>query len=242
MQILKVISLLLDYPTELVHQSQAEFDQLIQSAALSPATCAALQAFVARRTAGSLLDWQSEYDGLFERGRSLSLFLFEHVHGESRDRGQAMVDLMAQYEAAGLAIDVKELPDYIPLYLEFLATQGEKNARLGLQEISHILALLLCRLEQRDSDYAAPLQALLQLSGAEIDLGELNQQLGKEARDDTPQALDKVWEEEAVMFTADSAQDACSEGSRRPAPAQRRDQEQVLEFTQSPAHARAQGG
>ena len=56
------------------------------------------------------LDWQSDYDALFERGRSLSLLLFEHVHGESRDRGQAMIDLIAQYKEAGLEIGMKELP------------------------------------------------------------------------------------------------------------------------------------
>ncbi|MNR47692.1 Nitrate reductase molybdenum cofactor assembly chaperone NarJ [compost metagenome] len=69
------------------------------------------------------MDAQERYSELFDRGRSLSLLLFEHVHGESRDRGQAMVDLMAQYEAAGFAIGVRELPDYIPLYLEYLSTR-----------------------------------------------------------------------------------------------------------------------
>ena len=70
------------------------------------------------------MQWQSEYDGLFERGRSLALWLFEHVHGESRDRGQAMVDLVDQYRQAGLEISQHELPDYLPLFLEFLSTQG----------------------------------------------------------------------------------------------------------------------
>ncbi|MEB0183005.1 nitrate reductase molybdenum cofactor assembly chaperone, partial [Pseudomonas sp. CCC3.2] len=85
---------------------------------------------------------------------SLSLLLFEHVHGESRDRGQAMVDMMAQYEAAGFAIGVKELPDYIPLYLEFLSTREDIEAREGLADVSHLLALLAARLEERESAYA----------------------------------------------------------------------------------------
>ena len=79
---------------------------------------------------------------MFERGRALGLWLFEHVHGESRDRGQAMVDLIEQYKQAGLQLNLNELPDYIPLFLEFLATQGSENAREWLSEVEHILAYL----------------------------------------------------------------------------------------------------
>ncbi|WP_268594516.1 nitrate reductase molybdenum cofactor assembly chaperone, partial [Escherichia coli] len=90
----------------------------------------------------------------FDRGRATSLLLFEHVHGESRDRGQAMVDLMAQYRAAGLEIDSRELPDFLPLYLEYLASRSAAQAREGLQDIAPILALLGARLQQRESPYA----------------------------------------------------------------------------------------
>ncbi len=99
---------------------------------------------------------QARYDGLFERGRSVSLLLFEHVHGESRDRGQAMVDLLDRYTQAGLEIDVTELPDYLPLYLEYLSPLPDaESARAGLAEVAHILALLALRLEERGSGYAA---------------------------------------------------------------------------------------
>ena len=77
------------------------------------------------------MDLQSNYDGLFERGRALSLHLFEHIHGESRDRGQAMVDLQQQYHTAGLDIGVKELPDYLPLYLEFYLPKAKRMRALG---------------------------------------------------------------------------------------------------------------
>src|SRR5690606_19100923 len=169
MKVLRALSILLDYPTEATVAVQKELAAIIGVADLEATELHALRAFIALRCNSDLLDWQAEYDGLFERGRSLSLLLFEHVHGESRDRGQAMVDLLAQYRAAGLDLDAHELPDYIPLYLEFLSTQGEENARLGLQEVSHILALLACRLEDRHSDYASIFHALLQLSGAQID-------------------------------------------------------------------------
>lgn len=230
MQSLRVLSLLLDYPTRELAQAGAELSGIINEAEFDSADKKALNEFVAQRCNSDLLDWQSEYEGSFERGRSLSLLLFEHVHGESRDRGQAMVNLMSQYKAAGLDISVKELPDFIPLYLEFLSTQGEENARLGLQEVAHILALLACRLEERKSNYAAIFHTLLRLSGAAVDLADIQRQLAGEKRDDTPEALDKVWEEEAVSFTANSDADACGTSVNRPLPGQRRDLEQVLDL------------
>ena len=105
MKILKVISLLLDYPTELLVTARDELDQAIANAReISPAQRNALHELLELICENDLMDGQEHYGALFGRGRSLSLLLFEHVHGESRDRGQAMVDMMAQYEAAGFAI------------------------------------------------------------------------------------------------------------------------------------------
>jgi len=180
------------------------------------------------------MDWQAEYDSQFERGRSLSLLLFEHLHGESRDRGQAMVDLQAQYREAGLDISQKELPDYLPLYLEFLSTQGDDNARFGLQEVAPILGLLAARLAQRDSDYQILLHTLLELSEADIDLADLTKQISNEQRDDTPKALDKVWEEEMVSFMSagnnGSGENSCPSSQYRPSEGQRRDQMVPVQF------------
>jgi nitrate reductase delta subunit len=75
------------------------------------------------------LDRQAEWCEVFERGRATSLLLFEHVHAESRDRGQAMVDLMNQYQQAGLQIDCRELPDHLPLYLEYLSILPPRRPR-----------------------------------------------------------------------------------------------------------------
>lgn len=227
MRCLRVFAYLLDYPTPgLVADCEALLAYLVDLP-LTQAQQQGLTDFVQSRCAGDLLAWQADYDGLFERGRALSLHLFEHVHGESRDRGQAMVDLLAQYRAAGLELAAKELPDYLPLYLEFLSTQGEDNARLGLEEVAHVLGLLTVRLRQRGSDYAPLMETLLALSGARVDLADLQQQLAGEIPDHTPAALDKVWEEEAVSFAADKAGEAC-DINRRPLPSQRRDQEQRL--------------
>lgn len=99
MKILKVISLLLDYPTQVIFDAKDELAQAIAATrVISPEQRLAVQALVDELTAGDLMDAQEAYVKLFNRGRHFSLLLFEHVHGESRDRGQAMVDLMAQYE------------------------------------------------------------------------------------------------------------------------------------------------
>ena len=224
MQVLQVISLLLDYPKPEIVEAREDIEVMIQQSSLPAGDKAALMEFVQTRCAMGLMDWQSEYDSLFERGRALSLLLFEHVHGESRDRGQAMVDLNNQYKQAGLELGVKELPDYIPLYLEFLSTQGDENATLGLQEVAHILALLTARLEQRGSNYSLLFEVLLHISGIDIDLDDVRQQIADEKRDDTAKALDKVWEEEAVTFTGNDQTQGCPTAQNRPSEGQRRDQ------------------
>jgi nitrate reductase molybdenum cofactor assembly chaperone NarJ/NarW len=152
MKIFQVVSLLLDYPTEDLVAAQHDLLEVVRASTLDANIKSQLSDFITSRCNSDLMDWQSDYDGLFERGRSLSLLLFEHIHGESRDRGQAMVNLLDQYKQAGLDLDKKELPDYIPLYLEFLSTQGEENGQIGLEEIAPILAVLACRADQRETN------------------------------------------------------------------------------------------
>lgn len=212
MQILKVISLLLDYPTEQLLEGRDELDQAIAaSREISPQQRQALHELLELICENDLMDGQEHYGALFGRGRSLSLLLFEHVHGESRDRGQAMVDMMAQYQEAGFAIGVKELPDYIPLYLEFLSTRDDLEAREGLADVAHLLALLATRLDERESAYAGCFRALLQIAGSEpqVAMAEVREQVAAEVRDDSLEALDKLWEEEAVDFMQAEQQDRC---------------------------------
>lgn len=201
MQIFKVISALMDYPQEGVASHKDELKNIILSeTSLSEECRTNMVEFLQTQCAMDLLDWQSDYDALFERGRNLSLLLFEHVHGESRDRGQAMVDLIAQYKEAELALDKNELPDYIPLFLEFLSTQDRENAKAWLMDVSHILAILATRLEERESGYASLFNALLEMSQAQVDMDEIRNTVAKEERDDTNEAIDKVWEDEAITF------------------------------------------
>lgn len=230
-KILSLLSRLIDYPTEHLFAHQQDIMQFIQQDEfLDDEQKTGLLAFVDKRFNGDLLDWQSEYDGLFERGRMLSLLLYEHIHGESRDRGQAMVDLLKQYRAAGLDIGVHELPDYIPLFVEFASTQGEENAKGWLQDVAPILALLAVRLQKRDSNYVALFTSLLQISGASIDMQDIALQVKNEKRDDTKKAMDKVWEEEAVTFGGDAVNGGCPTEQSKPSESQRRDQDVPIQF------------
>ena len=236
MRSLKVISLLMDYPeAELFEGRQELIDELRSDAQLDEQHQAALIEFIEQLCAGDLLDAQDYYVGMFDRGRSLSLLLFEHVHGESRDRGQAMVNLMSVYEDKGFAIGVRELPDYLPLFLEYLSMRPQEEVTQWLTEVSEILALLVTRLEQRNSPYAVLFDAVLNAAGLQVERAELKEKVKNEARDDTPEALDKVWEEEMVSFTEGSAVSGCGDN----AVAQRRkefDSVSVVQVLDNPTH------
>lgn len=201
---LVIVSRLLEYPDIALWQHQDElFDVLASSEKLDKGDAQMLGMFLRELTAQDPLDAQAAYSELFDRGRATSLLLFEHVHGESRDRGQAMVDLLNQYEQHGLELDSRELPDHLPLYLEYLAQLPESEAIGGLQDIAPILALLCARLQQRESRYAVLFEQLLKLANSAVDEAKVAEKIADEARDDTPQALDAVWEEEQVKFFAD---------------------------------------
>jgi len=204
MQSLALLARLLDYPTaELVAARQEINDILQNDPDLPDASRPSLIALANELGNNDLLDSQESYVVTFDRGRATSLLLFEHVHGESRDRGQAMVDLMNEYQQAGLEINARELPDYLPLFLEFLSTRESEEIFQWLGSISHILALVAERLKQRDSHYAAIFNTLVALAGEEVDWQQLAITVAAEKRDDTPEELDKVWEEEMVRFVDD---------------------------------------
>lgn len=199
MQILKAIGLLMEYPDEFLWQCKEEVLAMVRHDAPM------LNDFVAEMLNDPLLDKQAEWCEVFDRGRATSLLLFEHVHAESRDRGQAMVDLLAQYEKAGLQLNCRELPDHLPLYLEYLSILPENEAREGLQNVAPILALLGGRLKQREVAWYPLFDALLSLAGSPLSSDSVTQQVNQESRDDTRQALDAVWEEEQVKFIEDNA-------------------------------------
>ncbi|WP_315042304.1 nitrate reductase molybdenum cofactor assembly chaperone [Faucicola mancuniensis] len=215
MKLLKVLSLLMDYPSHelFIDGNLDECKQLVMTSRLiSPQVRSEIASLIDEMLELGEMETQAKYDSLFERGRSLSLWLFEHVHGESRDRGQAMVDLMAQYEDAGFEINAKELPDYLPMYLEFLAYQAQmtgdesdnyRHIREEISNISHIVTVLSARLVDKNSQYVSLFKALLQIAGEPLSV--IDDELAKlqkdnKPADDTAEAIDKEWEEEMVDF------------------------------------------
>ena len=202
MKTFKVLSALLSYPTEGLIEAAPEFMAVLDFEKLMPAAKrGAVEALIGEIAAGDVYDLQERYGLLFDRSKTLALHMFEHVHGESRDRGQAMVDLKAMYENAGLMIAANELPDYVPLFLEFLATQPFVEARELLGQTAHIFAALAERLGRRESSYKAIFDALVAIA-AEAPRRDIVDELLK-APDTDPMdlvALDAAWEEEEVRF------------------------------------------
>jgi len=221
----KALSALLSYPTAELQQATGEISEAIDAAQAIPARVRKqLHDLLMELATGDLYDLQERYVLLFDRTRSLSLHLFEHVHGESRDRGQAMIDLKAQYEQAGLFISASELPDFLPLFLEFLSTRPSKEACETLGQPAHIIAAIAERLRKRRSAYEAVFRALTALAAAKPKADEvagLLQEPDHEASDLA--ALDAAWEDEPVTFGpgASSCKDTLisrMRAARRPAP------------------------
>lgn len=199
---LRILSALLRYPDEAVQRAVPELaGALADDGLLSSEQRAALQPLLDALASADLLDAQERYVGLFDRGRAVSLHLFEHVHGESRDRGQAMVDLRDRYEAQGLEIAAKELPDYLPLFLEYLSVLPSAQAAEELAQPGVILSALADRLEEKGTPYAAPMRILADLAGAG---GEAFEIAPADDPDDLA-ALDAAWEEEQIRFDAPTA-------------------------------------
>ena len=219
----KVLSALLSYPTEELQQAARDMCPVLRTEALlPPATQDALGRFVADFAAADLYDLQERYVELFDRSRPLSLYLFEHVHGESRDRGQAMIELKSLYEKHGLLCPSNELPDFFPLFLEFLSTLPLDEARQLLGQIDHIRSALGQRLEKRQTPYAILFDALGDLAIAPEDVQALAELPDEDPKDLA--ALDAQWEDEPVTFGPESAP-SCKDqliakirAARRPVP------------------------
>ena len=213
MNALKLISAVLDYPQPELLAAREELLAVVeQDTLLDGNHKEKLYAWVQQLCAEPIVDLQEQYIDLFDRGRAHSLLLFEHVHGESRDRGQAMVNLMALYQRNGFDIGVRELPDFLPLFLEYLSLRPRDEVQDALDNVAHILAVLAERLTQRQRRYGVLFELLLSLTSEAVDREAIKQQVSSEQPDDTPEALDKVWEEEAVTFGGNAVSGGCPSG------------------------------
>ena len=203
----RVLARLLDYPSDEMLAALPELKAALrEERALSEARLQELEALVAWMASKDRFALQSEYVETFDRGRASSLHLFEHVHGDSRERGPALVDLAKTYESAGVFFDAKELPDYLPVVLEFASTQPPALAAGFLAEMAHILNAIHSALIKRGvKPWAAAIGAVLELAG------------------ETPQAvqitvdepLDEAWVEPAA-FDGCSSRGQSKPGSPQP--------------------------
>ncbi len=202
---LAALARLLAYPTD---DLRADLPPIEATLAADPVarvrTLLPLRGLIDELRGGDLYDLQERYVGLFDRTRRLSLNMFEHVHGESRDRGQAMIDLAELYERVGLEIAIHELPDYLPLFLEFLATRPLAEARGFVADAAPVLSALESRLAERGSPYASVFAAALAMAGTPCEAAE-----PEPAERDDLAALDVAWEEEAVAFGPAAATNDC---------------------------------
>jgi nitrate reductase delta subunit len=198
---LRVLARLLSYPdAELRKFLPAMRDVLHSEAAFTHGRLDELDALIEWLMANEALETEANYVQLFDHGRATSLHLFEHVHGDSRDRGPAMIDLGQTYDKAGLYLAPDELPDYLPAVLEFVSTQPPAEARAFLSEMAHIFNAIFSALQQRQSSYASIIGALLELAGEKAQAIKLAPE----------ESLDAAWEEPVVF-------DGCSsKGQAKP--------------------------
>ncbi|RAZ92449.1 nitrate reductase molybdenum cofactor assembly chaperone [Mesorhizobium hawassense] len=203
----KALSALLSYPTEELSAAIPEITTAIADEGLiSDEADKRLQPLLADLATLDLYDLQERYVELFDKTRRHSLHLFEHIHGESRDRGQAMVDLVEHYRRGGLDVAANELPDFIPLFLEFLSVRPFEEARGLLAETAHIFSLLEERLAKRNAGYAAVFTAIRSIvsePAVVVDTAEIDEP-------DDLAAIDAAWEETAVAFGPGNATDSCT--------------------------------
>ena len=203
---LRVLAHLLSYPDTSLRDHMAEMTAALQrERALGADRLEELSALMQHLRGARAMDVEAHYVETFDRGRGTALHLFEHVHGDSRDRGPAMIDLLQTYEQAGLYLAPGELPDHLTVVLEYASTQPPAQARAFLRELTHILQAIFSALLRRESPYASVLAAVLELAGEKAQAVKIP---------DEP-TLDESWEEPAV-FGGCSTQGQASPGQPQP--------------------------
>ena len=202
---LRALAALLGYPSAELQDNIADVrNALAGEGALARADRRRLEPLLGRFESEELLDLQSDYSELFDRSRSLSLHLFEHVHGDSRERGQAMIDLGQQYMEAGFFLESTELPDFVPVFLEFVSCLPQAEAQEMLSQPAHVYAALGERLDKRGSPYAAIFHSLVALAGVRPDAQAVAGVDENTPSVDSP-LIDEEWEEAPVSFSAGAA-------------------------------------
>lgn len=212
MKTFKILGLLLTYPEgTILSASDALLETLHDEALIPKKSLTQIKHFLHIQKNRDLLEIQEEYVEAFDRSRAHCLHLFEHIHGESRDRGQAMVDLSDMYASKGLYIDNNELPDYLPLFMEYLSRCSFKEASLLLGEAIDVIAVIGAKLKKRKYPYAAIFGAIEALSAVTPNKIKIIEALEHGPKDpETLEELDEQWKE-AEAFSGDPQKDLAAD-------------------------------
>ncbi len=195
MRSFRVLSRLLTYPHAELFAHIDEMKGIIaEEGLLKPRKLEGLFAFMDDLQATDLMDAQEAYVDLFDRGRAHCLHLFEHVHGESRFRGKAMIDLSERYREKSLKVDASELPDYLPLFLEFISICDVDEAQELLSQAVPVIATIGEKLKRRGSGYHTVMATAVALSGVKIDKAAIQKAADAALPDiKTLEELDQDW-------------------------------------------------
>lgn len=196
----KIISLLLDYPSQEMMDALPQVkEEVAKEGLLSAALCQELDRFLRASASLSLQAWQMLYVEQFDCSKTVNLYLFDHLYGNSRERGQAMVDLKEMYLRSGLSIISGELPDYLPLFLEYLSigVSKEKASEL-LQAVRPILQKIERILRENDNFYVYLFTILVSLSEG------ISERMSKKPSTETPEKTPKEISEETLRESSTS--------------------------------------
>ncbi len=211
MKTLKILAILLSYPDTNVYKNIDELtDILKQEALLSKKTIKELLSFIENYKNKDFLELQERFVSTFDRSRAHCLNLFEHIHGESRDRGPAMVDLAQMYAKKNLFVDKKELPDYLPIFLEYLSLCNEKEAIESLGDTIDIIALIGGQLKKNKSPYYIIFSALEELSNVKVNKFKVAEAIENSPKEpETLEQLDELWQEQEAFSGESSECNTC---------------------------------
>jgi nitrate reductase molybdenum cofactor assembly chaperone NarJ/NarW len=208
----RVLAALLSYPDADLRALLPELKQALHSdTSLSGEHRPALEGLIDDLRQADPLDAEARYVDTFDRGRRTSLHLFEHVHGDSRERGPALIDLQQTYAQQGLFLKTTELPDYLPVALEFAAMQPYERAKEFLSEMAHLLQSIHAALARQQSLYAVAVAAVLDLAGEPV------QAVGSCDTAAEPQAAESEFELDE-QWTEPAAFGGCSAAGQETAP------------------------
>ena len=154
MRLYQVLSYLLDYPQEEWMTHLPTLRQWLASEELDDSEREALTAFFDHLANTDLIELQRVYVDTFDLKAQHSLYLTHHLLGDDKNRGPALIDLGEYYRAWGMESIEGELPDYLPLMLEFTANLEEDEANMFLSQFGKVLGVLADNLEQSESAWA----------------------------------------------------------------------------------------